>query len=108
MGLSSHARAEATRERIIEAASNLLCKHGSYQTTRMSLILWAVTLCVGAASAANSSRHSQSFAAEAERRPAAPTGAPSTQFAARQRGVWATGKLLLDERQRNPGMCCAC
>ncbi|WP_372876625.1 hypothetical protein, partial [Pseudomonas sp.] len=31
-------------------------------------------IIVGAALAANSSRHSQSFAAEAERRPAAPTG----------------------------------
>ena len=37
-----------------------------------------------------------------------PTGAIAPQLAARQRGVWTTGKLLLDERQRNPGMCCAC
>jgi len=46
MGLSSHARAEATRERIIEAASHLLRKHG-YCGVSVGEIMAAAGLTVG-------------------------------------------------------------
>jgi len=46
MGLSSHAKAEATRERIIAAASHLLCQHG-YCGVSVGEIMAAARLTVG-------------------------------------------------------------